>query len=221
MSNTLEIYSAKVCPFAQRTLICAKEKQLDFKLVEIDLRNKPDWYASISPYGKVPLLNHNGQHIYESAVINEYLDEIFPEPHLLSSDPAIKAHMRIWIAYASSDFVPLFYQLLRSQDKAQQDELRNKMLKTLRFIEENLFGKWSQNAAFMFGENISLVDIALYPFFERFVVNGHYRQTKIPNDCVQLLRWINTMQTRTSVKETRNEAAFYIDYYVVYADGRR
>ena len=126
--------------------------------------------------------------------------------------------MRIWIAYCNSDFIPAFYKLLFSQDQEQQAELRDKLISMLYFIEKEAFGQLSEGGDFFFGENISLVDVTFYPFFERFLVNEYYRQVKIPNDCQQIRRWIKLMRQRPAVKATANSPEFYIERYAKYAD---
>ena len=73
--STVEIVSSSTCPFAQRTRMALLEKNISFDLVEIDLDNKPRWFLKISPYGKVPILRHNDKVIFESSVINEYLED--------------------------------------------------------------------------------------------------------------------------------------------------
>ena len=75
--ETIKIYSSARCPYAQRTRMLMIEKELPFELIEVDLRNKPDWFLAVSPYGKVPVIVDDGKTIYESAIINEYLDEKF------------------------------------------------------------------------------------------------------------------------------------------------
>lgn len=55
-----EIYSASVCPFAQRSRMVLLEKGVDFELTEINLQEKPVWFAEISPQGKVPVLKQGG-----------------------------------------------------------------------------------------------------------------------------------------------------------------
>ena len=62
----VEIISSATCPFAQRTRMALIEKGIDFELTAIDLNDKPDWFLAISPYGKVPVLRHNGAVIFES-----------------------------------------------------------------------------------------------------------------------------------------------------------
>src|SRR6188768_872213 len=67
----LTLYSARACPFAHRTRLVLAEKRLDFELVEIDLRQKPAWFSTISNYGKVPALKHHEHRIADSAIVNE------------------------------------------------------------------------------------------------------------------------------------------------------
>ncbi|SVB10085.1 uncharacterized protein METZ01_LOCUS162939, partial [marine metagenome] len=78
--SSLEIFSSEGCPFAQRSRMVLIEKGVEFSLTEINLGKKPEGWEKISPYGKVPLLRNDGVTIYESAIINEYLDETFPDP---------------------------------------------------------------------------------------------------------------------------------------------
>lgn len=83
------------CPYAQRTRMVLAHKRLPFELTEIDLGNKPDWFLRISPYGKVPALRVGEVVLYESAIINEYLDEAYPVSPLLAEDPLERASQRI------------------------------------------------------------------------------------------------------------------------------
>lgn len=98
----IELYSAALCPFAHRTRLALIEKGLPFKLIEIDLRNKPANFREISPYGKVPVLKHGKNRVWESAIINEYLDETFPECPLLPKSPIQRAQARVWINFADT-----------------------------------------------------------------------------------------------------------------------
>jgi glutathione S-transferase len=86
----IKLYSAVVCPYAHRTRLVLQEKGIDFDLIEIDLQNPPENFRKISPYGKVPAITHNNERVWESAIINEYLDEVFPNPPLLPSNPTPK-----------------------------------------------------------------------------------------------------------------------------------
>ena len=66
---------ATTLPYAMRTRIVLKEKNLPFERILMDLPNqeqKEPWYLTLNPYGKVPLLVEKGAWVYESALCNEY-----------------------------------------------------------------------------------------------------------------------------------------------------
>jgi len=214
----LQIISATVCPYAQRTRMVLQDKGLDFEVVEIDLKDKPDWFAEVSPYGKVPVLRHDGRTIYESAVINEYLDEVFPAPPLMPADPAGRALARIWIDYCNHQFCPLFYKILLTQDPAQQRELGEKFTAVFHFMEREGLEKLQGDGPFWMGEAPNLVDVTFYPFIERLGVLAHYRGVAIPDDCPRLHDWCAAMSQHPSAQETAHPAAFHIKNYSRYAD---
>jgi len=95
----IEIYSAVLCPFAHRSRLTLIEKGVPFQLIEIDLQDKPANFKEISPYGKVPVLKHGDQRVWESAVINEYLEEAFPKPALLPLQSSIGGIMTFHTDY--------------------------------------------------------------------------------------------------------------------------
>jgi glutathione S-transferase len=215
--HALRLYSARVCPFAQRVRLALLEKGLQYETVDVDLDNIPDWYRSISPYGKVPLLQRGGDSVWESTVINEYLDEVYPEPPLLPRSPGQRALARIWIEYANTQFLPMFYKLLLEQDPERQQELAQRLSDTLRYMERN--GVAAQDGDYWLGARLTLVDLAFYPFFERFPVLDHYRNYRLPGECARLQQWIAAMQTRASVEQTRNPVEIYVKRYARYMDG--
>src|SRR5438105_7892875 len=96
----LELVSHPLCPFAQRSAILLREKAVPFEMRMIDLARKPDWFLAISPRGKVPVLVDDGTPLFESAVINEYLDETHP-PRMMPDAPLERARTRAWVEVAS------------------------------------------------------------------------------------------------------------------------
>ncbi|XP_012659123.1 glutathione S-transferase omega-1 [Otolemur garnettii] len=88
----IRIYSMRFCPFAKRTLLVLKAKGIRHEVININLKNKPEWFFKKNPSGLVPVLeNSKGQLIYESAITCEYLDEAYPGKKLLPEDPYEKA----------------------------------------------------------------------------------------------------------------------------------
>ena len=219
MSEPVKIYSASVCPFAQRSRMVLRVKGVDFEVIEINLGRKPDWFFQVSPYGKVPVLQRGSDRVWESAIINEYLEEVFPEPPLMPRDPGERAIARIWIDFANSNLVPTFYKLLLNQDRQKQQQLRQTLHEHLRFMETEGLGKLSDGGAYWLGDSLSLVDLSLYPWFERWCVLDHYRGLTFPSDCPRLQRWWQNLQQHEAVAATTQSPEFHISTYASYADG--
>ena len=97
--SSLQFYSNDVCPFAYRVRLTLAEKAIAHEVHTIDLLNIPDWYYDISPTGKVPLVKHGNDVVWESTVINEFLEDAYPDTPLLPEDPVARAHARIWIEF--------------------------------------------------------------------------------------------------------------------------
>jgi glutathione S-transferase len=214
----ITLYSASTCPFAQRTRLLLLEKGLDYTLTEIDLKETPDWFHRISPYGKVPVLEYGDDRIWESAIINEYLEETFPDPPLLPSKPGERAYARFWIDFANVKFTPWFYKLLLEQQPEKRIQRATELAEQLLFVEHEAFGN-PRAGRYWLGDRISLVDLAFYPFFERFPILRHYRNFALPEQCPRLADWWRHMSERDSVREIMNPPDFYIRSYTDYADG--
>jgi len=212
---TVEIFSAEVCPYAHRTRLVLMHKGVDFSLTEIDLSDKPDWFAEVSPYGKVPSIRHDGRIVYESAIINEYLDEVFPEPALMPSDPHTRAIARIWVDYGNTRFNVASYKLMRENDTAAQGALREELDACLTFMEDGMAKLGA--GPYLLGASPSLIDFSYYPFFERFCNIEHYRGYRVPSSCERILTWIDTMKALPIVREIANAPAFYIERAKAYA----
>ncbi len=213
----IELITAEVCPYAQRTHMTLIEKGLDFERREVDLSNKPDWFNEVSPYSKVPVVKIGDDVVYESAIINEFIDEAYPEPAMMPSDPVARAKARIWIDYCNNVWVEDCYGLLYAKDADKQAELKEKVENELRKIEFDGMRQLS-DGPYWLGENVSLVDLTYYPFFERFGAIAHHRKAAIPEECTRLRAWYDLMANRDSAKATAHDDAYYIERYGKYVD---
>jgi len=105
----LELYHAEPVANSMKVLLCLKEKQIEFVSHYVDLlrfeQHQPGFLA-INPNGQVPVLVHDGNIITESTVINEYLEDLFPEVRLRPEDPVERAQMRIWNKFVDEYFCP-------------------------------------------------------------------------------------------------------------------
>lgn len=192
----LELVSFDLCPYVQRSVITLLEKDMDFKITYIDLANPPDWFMKISPLGKVPVLNAGEAVIFESAVINEYIDEISPPP-LHPVEPLQRALNRAWIEFSSGMLVSQ-YQMMTGKDQqgfAQKcQEIRDKLAQ----IEARLSG----TGAFFNGANFSLLDAAIAPVFMRLdILEQHIPAVKFITT-PRLAAWRDALLARPSVQKS-------------------
>ena len=218
--ENIELFSARVCPFAHRSRLALMEKNLPFTLINIDLRNKPDWYSQVNPAGTVPALRQGDFLLHESLVVNEYVNECCAEPPLLPTTVQQRAEARLWIDYAGSSFVPLFYRLLKAQQEEEQGRVAGEMCRVLTVLDGELLRRKGEGP-YWFGWQVGLTDIAFYPWFERWAVLEHYRGLGIPDHLHCLLGWIETMQGRDAVMLGSESAEYYIAEYADYAAGKK
>ena len=211
--DPIKIYSSARCPYAQRTRMLMIEKEIPFELTEVDLRSKPDWFLAVSPYGKVPVIVDDGQTIYESAIINEYLDEKYKNVPMMPKEPVERAKARIWMDYCTNKYLILSRKLLVDNGNEElQIENKKKMKESLVYIEKECFEK-NANGPFWLGNNISLVDLHYAPFFERFGAFKELFGVEWPEECVKIADWWSAIQKRDSFKMTVLPTEEHVDLY--------
>jgi glutathione S-transferase len=208
-----------LCPFAHRTRLVLLEKNIPFKLIEIDLQNKPANFQEISPYGKVPVLRHGQHRVWESAIINEYLEEAFPDHPLLPKEAIQRAQARIWINFADTRLFATTAKLLYIQE-AQSTEGVQELIEHLRFMETAL-QTLSARGPYWLGSDVSLVDLTYYPWFEQWTVLERYRGFQFPDGLARLQQWWNAMTTRDSVRAIAQPQNFYLERYAQFARTRK
>ena len=212
MTN-IELFVSALCPFAARARLALAEKQLDCREIEVDLRRKPDWFLQISRHGKVPLLRHDGRLVWESEVIAEYLEEVFPARPLLPKDPARRAEARAWANFADSRLYAKTAALLHSFDDSLYVRLAAQIVDDLHTLEEQAFAGQTNEGPYVLGSEFSLADVALYPWFEQVAVLERFRGFRFPANCGRLLDWQRAMAGRKAVRATGKSATFYLDGY--------
>lgn len=187
------LISHTLCPFVQRAAIVLTEKQIQFKRVDIDLNNKPDWLLELSPLGKVPVLvTEDKTVIFESAVIAEYINEV-AKGELLASDPLKRARQRSWIEF-SSNLIFNIASLYNAEDKNAFDRALDGISRKLAIVDSNFSGE-----RFFDGENISLVDISFAPALRYFAVLEATIGLPFYEELKRVPKWHATLLQRPSV----------------------
>lgn len=158
---TFELISFKLCPFVQRAAIILNFKDIAFRTRYVDLADPPDWFRAISPFGKVPVLRLDESTVlFESSVINEYLDEVTPG-RLLPQDPLDRALARGWIEFTTACLWHCRDFSLAANGEGLAEEVARLEAKLDRLEAAKAPG------AFFLGEAFSLVDGAAAPLFVR------------------------------------------------------
>ena len=207
-------FSACHCArYAHRVRLVLAEKELAYRLTEIDLRNKPQAFLKVSPHGKVPALRHGDEHICESAIINEYLDEAFPERPLLPRDPAGRAAARFWIAFANSRLFATTASLLYGPHRQNRSAALEQIAAALRFMETEALGKRLADGPYWLGPEISLVDLTFYPWFEQLAALEQLRGVRMPPGLDNLVQWWDAVAQRNAVRAIAKPLQFYLDHY--------
>ena len=187
----IELISFKTCPFVQRSVITLKEKGIDFKTTYIDLAEKPAWFLAISPLGKVPVLKIGDEVLFESAVINEFLDEITP-PSLHPATPLTKARHRAWIEFCSDAMMNCFHMMMADNEEDFRT-FRDKLTSQLGQLEQQVTGPYYA------GENFSLIDTAFAPMFMRLSLMEKWGMKPMLAEYPKLKLWTRHLLARPSV----------------------
>lgn len=190
----LTLISHALCPYVQRASIVLAEKGLRFERIDIDLAHKPDWFLKVSPLGKTPVLLVDGQAIFESAVICEYLDET-TLPALHPSDPLPRAQHRAWMEFGSTvlNGIAGFYSAVNEQAlTVKTHELRQRF--------EQLESALGQGPYFA-GPHFSLVDAVFGPVFRYFDVLDTVADFGVFSGLRKVQAWRQALAHRASVQQ--------------------
>ncbi len=156
-----KLVSFDLCPFVQRSIIVLEERATPFEITYIDLADKPDWFLQQSPLGKVPILVMDGEVLFESTAINEYLDEVVPGPRLMPDSALGRAKARAWIEYSTGLLSDSFAFSMASDEATALKHLDAIKLKFQRL------DSWVGKGPFFLGTQYSLVDVAFAPALQR------------------------------------------------------
>lgn len=160
----MNLYSGTTCPFSHRCRIVLYEKQMDFQVIDVDLFNKPEDIAVINPYNRVPVLVDRDLVLYESNIINEYIDERFPHPQLMPPDPIMRARARQLLFTMEHELFSHIDALEKNLKAAEKSRLhvRDRLTELAPiFIKQK----------HMLGDEFSMLDVAIAPLLWRL---DHY-----------------------------------------------
>jgi maleylacetoacetate isomerase len=196
----IRLYDYPDCPFCQKVRVVLAEKDLEYEAKAVDLRageQRTPEFLKLNPYGKVPVLVDDETVVYDSTIINEYLEDEYPHPELLPEDSASRAKARLLEDYCDTSFIPsadfVILQLSKPEGERDEERLKRYQLEVergLARLEASLAGK-----EYLVG-SFSLADVAFAP---RVLVLPQLGVDVDPR-LRQVIAWIERLRERPSVK---------------------
>jgi len=197
----LKLYDFPESPFCQKTRIVLAEKDLSYEIVPVDLKageQKRPEFLKLNPFGKVPVLIDDEMIVYDSTIINEYLEDEYPHPPLLPSDSSARARVRTFEDYADIAFIPvtgiIMNELRKPEGERDAEKLANarqQVQRMLAVIDGSLAGRQWLAGAF------SLADVAFAP---RVVILGGLG-IELDPEWKNVAAWIQRLNQRASIHD--------------------
>ena len=192
----MKLYSGSQCLFSHACRFVLREKEIECDVVFTTDKQVEDAVAELNPYGETPTLADRDLVLYDGVVVNEYLDERFPHPPLMPSDPTTRAQARVMISRLRRDWL---------------DDVQNRMASGVK-LERNLSRSLSDGLVamsnhfsenkYVLGEDFSLVDAYLVALLWRLPL----LQVNLPRQGGKILDYGNRMFAKSSFQESLSTA---------------
>ena len=189
------LYSGTTCPFSQRCRLVLFEKGMDFEVRDVDLFNKPPEILAMNPYGQVPILVERELILFESNIINEYIDERFPHPQLMPADPLMRARTRLLLFTCEKELfvhVSTLENDVSENAHANHEHARTQIREYLTALAPHF-----QKNRFMLGDDFTMLDVALSPLLWRL----DYYGIELPRTASPILTYAERIFSRPAYIE--------------------
>ena len=180
----ITLYDADRCPYCARVRIVLAEKGVEYETVAVDLDDRPAWIYEKNSTGRVPVLEEDVFLLPESAVIDEYLNERYPDPPLLPDDPGERALARL-LVFRFDDLSKPYYALRRGEEGASL-----RLDAQLARLDE-LLGR----QPYLTGREFGLADVAYIPW----ILRARDRMDVELDQFSALADWVARLSERASI----------------------
>lgn len=119
-STTLRIYSDPRGLASHRIRLIVAEKSIPCQVIDTDPLHLPDDIMDLNPYGSLPTLVERDLALYDTQIISEYLNDRFPHPPLMPTDPASRAMLRMYMYRIEKDWQNLAENILADNTNSVQ-----------------------------------------------------------------------------------------------------
>jgi glutathione S-transferase len=195
-------------PFARAVLAMLEEKSALYRLAPVapGAFQSPEHLAR-HPFGRVPVLEHDGFVLYETQAILRYLDRVKPSPALTPADPKHIARMdqvmniNDWYLFPGVGNVIVFHRVVgpRVMGLTPDEAAIAAAMPKARTVFNELARLLGEQAYFA-GDTMSLADLMVAPAVEFFTHTPEWSELGAPH--ANLVAWLSRMEARPSMKAT-------------------
>jgi glutathione S-transferase len=206
MTAPIIVHGIPGSPYVRMPLLACVEKGAPYRIAAMQFgQNKTPEYLQRQPFGRIPVIEHDGFWLYESAAIVRYIDQAFPGPSLTPAAPKAQARMNQVMGIVDWYVMPTITagigwnriiapMIGRPVDEAAVANAVPGATTCIRALE-TLLG----TQPYMTGDTVSLADLMLIAHLELFPTTAE--GAAIMNGS-PLLAWVQRMRARPSVQAT-------------------
>lgn len=214
--GALRIYGMRFCPYVHRVRLVLAAKKIPHEVINVHLKSKPDWFLAMTPEGKVPLLEQDEKLLWESLIISDYLDEVYPHPKLWPEDPYEKARARIAMEITSK-IGNHFGKIYTEKAIEGFENILNELATFEKYFQQ-------KKTKFFTGDKPGMVDYMIWPFIEISLSlwdTGIYNEKSLVSTSERPLfsAWIERMQNDRIVKKCTPGKELLTQYLMTKMDG--
>ncbi|MDA9210637.1 glutathione S-transferase N-terminal domain-containing protein [Methylophilaceae bacterium] len=192
----MKLYSNSTDPFSHRCRIVLFEKGMDFDVIDVDLDNKTEDLAILSPYSASPVLEERDLILTDPNIINEYIDERFPHPQLMPPDPVMRARARLFLKDFESELFVHMKDLEAKESKVRENAKKtvtNQLIKLSPILDKQ---------EFLLHDEYSMLDVAMAPLLWRLELYD----IKLGNQSKSLIKYADKIFSRPYFDEAMTPA---------------
>ncbi len=198
----VKIFTSKTCGWAVRNYASLLEKGVEFDTVcPHDARgNKTAEFSAVTPFRKTPVLIHGKTSVFESTLINVYIDDRFPDPPLLPDNPADRIEAHKWIHFAEAGLMTTLSAIASAGELCERRARIQELADDLHWFVDHAMGNdWV--GPYFFGDVFSLTDIAFFTVFRTLRQIEEELQTTIAALPPSIASWERNIMARPSLRQ--------------------
>ncbi|XP_014520289.1 glutathione S-transferase U17-like [Vigna radiata var. radiata] len=201
--NDLKLLGSWSSPFALRVQIAHDLKGVDYEVIEETLNPKSELLLKSNPvHKKIPVLLHADKPICESAIIVEYIDEVWTHaPSILPQNAYDRGHARFWVAYIDDKWLKALRSILMAEENDEAKEAQFKEAEEAFERMEEVMNKGSEGKAFFGGDTIGFIDIGFGSYLSWIRVMEKMNARKLIDETKHpgLIRWTENFAAHPAV----------------------